>query len=313
MKAQPLCFVSIKRPKMCLICFFGALVITSGVFSQDTTTVLPEVREVFAAVGSSVKILCTDGGEKGVEWRFNSSVLISSPVLFMQNTSLKNQGIYTCHQPNGNLILTVSLHLGYPPSPPDVHCWSPTYPKRAICSWTLTPEPILPTHYIATYRSFSEPLSSARQCQKWEGQDRQCALEELEIFAGEPTLINITASNALGSTTRIWPFIFEQIVKPDPPVNVSVMVLPGKKLSVQWGPPPSWPDPVNFLLKYTVKYHWGKPGTARTLGPYESSKMVLSGLVAGRTYYIQISAKDFLDDGRTSDWSAPISATIPIN
>ncbi|KAG1934971.1 ciliary neurotrophic factor receptor subunit alpha preproprotein [Pimephales promelas] len=152
MKAQPLCFVSIKRPKMCLICFFGALVITSGVFSQDTTTVLPEVREVFAAVGSSVKILCTDGGEKGVEWRFNSSVLISSPVLFMQNTSLKNQGIYTCHQPNGNLILTVSLHLGYPPSPPDVHCWSPTYPKRAICSWTLTPEPILPTHYIATYR-----------------------------------------------------------------------------------------------------------------------------------------------------------------
>jgi len=143
MKAQPLCFVSIKRPKMCLICFFGALVITSGVFSQDTTTVLPEVRgkiylfrkhtlliqrvgsvqaclfsssppltEVFAAVSSSVKILCTDGGEKGVEWRFNSSVLVSSPVLFIQNTSLKNQGIYTCHQPNGNLILTVSLHLG---------------------------------------------------------------------------------------------------------------------------------------------------------------------------------------------------------
>jgi len=55
------------------------------------------------------------------------------------------------------------------------------------------------------------------------------------------------------------------VVKPDPPVNVSVTVLPGKKLSVQWGPPPTWPDPVNFLLKYTVKYHWGKPGTARTV------------------------------------------------
>lgn len=55
------------------------------------------------------------------------------------------------------------------------------------------------------------------------------------------------------------------VVKPDPPVNVSVMVMPGKKLSVQWGPPPTWPDPVNFLLKYTVKYHWGKPETARTV------------------------------------------------
>ncbi|XP_067308588.1 interleukin-27 subunit beta [Pseudorasbora parva] len=302
-----------KHQKMCLIYVFGALTITTGVFSQDTTTLQPNVREVFVAVGSSVKIPCTDGEEKGVEWRFNSSVLVSSPVLSIQNASLKDQGIYTCHQQNGNLVETVSLNLGYPPSLPDVYCWSPSYPKRAICSWTLTPDPMLPTHYITTYRSFSEPLSSARQCQKWEEQDRQCALEELEIFASEPTLINITAVNALGSTTHIWPFIFEQIVKPDPPVNVSVMVMPGRKLSVQWGPPPTWPDPVNFLLKYTVKFHWGKPEKARTLGPYESNKMVLSGLVAGRTYYIQISAKDILDDGRNSDWSAPISAIIPLN
>ncbi|XP_016329541.1 interleukin-27 subunit beta-like [Sinocyclocheilus anshuiensis] len=298
---------------MCLIYVFGALAITSGVFSQDTTTLLPETRDLFVAVGSSVKIPCSDGEEKGVEWRFNSSVLVSSPVLFIQNSSLKDQGIYTCHQLNGDLIQTVSLHLGYPPSPPDVHCWSPSYPKRAICSWTLTPDPILPTHYSATYRSFSDPLSSARQCQKWGEQDRQCALEQLEIFASEPTLINITAVNALGSTTRIWPISFEQIVKPDPPVNVSVMVMPGRKLSVQWGPPHTWPDPVNFLLKYTVKFHWGKPETARTLGPYESNKMVLSGLVAGRTYYIQISAKDSLDDGQSSDWSEPISATVSIN
>nr|AZT79001.1 Epstein-Barr-induced protein 3 isoform b [Ctenopharyngodon idella] len=138
---------------MCLIYIFGVLAITSGVFSQeDTTTVLPEVREVFVAVGSSVKIPCADGEGKGVEWRFNSSVLVSSPVLSIQNTSLKDRGFYTCHLPNGNLIQTVSLNVGYPPSPPNVHCWSPSYPKRAICSWTLTPDPILPTHYITTYR-----------------------------------------------------------------------------------------------------------------------------------------------------------------
>ncbi|XP_051554042.1 interleukin-27 subunit beta-like isoform X2 [Myxocyprinus asiaticus] len=296
---------------MCLIYFFGALiVITNGVFSQGMTTLPPKqnaVRDLFVAVGSPVKILCTDGEEIRVEWRLNSSVLYSSPILYIQNTSLKDQGIYTCHQQNGDLIQTLSLHLGY------VYCWSPSYPKRAICSWTLNPDPILPTHYIATYRSYSDPLSSAQQCQKWEEQDSQCVLEELEMFEREPTLINITAINALGSATRIWPFIFEDIVKPDPPVNVTVMVMPGRKLSVQWGPPPTWLDPVNFPLKYTVKFYWGKPDTARTLGPYESNKMVLSGLVAGRTYYIQISAKDFLDGGQSSNWSALISATIPVN
>lgn len=143
---------------MCLIYVFGVLAITSGVFSQDTTTLLPKIRgklylfrkytftvsctdtstqinsyihtqrvgsvqaclfsssppsiDLFVAVGSSVKIPCTDGEEKGVEWRFNSSVLVSSPVLSIQNSSLKDQGIYTCHQPNGDLIQTVSLHLG---------------------------------------------------------------------------------------------------------------------------------------------------------------------------------------------------------
>lgn len=44
MKAQLLCFVSIKRQKMGLIYVFGVLVITSGVFSQDPTTVPAEVR-----------------------------------------------------------------------------------------------------------------------------------------------------------------------------------------------------------------------------------------------------------------------------
>uniref|UniRef100_A0A672T7D7 Epstein-Barr virus induced 3 n=1 Tax=Sinocyclocheilus grahami TaxID=75366 RepID=A0A672T7D7_SINGR len=235
---------------MCLIYVFGALAITSGVFSQDTSNIQPEIRDLFVAVGSSVKIPCTDGEEKGVELRFNSSVLVSSPVLSIQNTSLKDQGIYTCNQLNGDLIQTVSLHLG---------CRI-IYPMR--CDWPNT-----------SSVSFSDPLASACQCQKWGEQD------------SEPTLINITAINALGSTTHIWPIIFQQIVKPDPPVN--------------WGPPPTWPDPVKFLLKYTMKFHWGKPETART----ESNKMVLSGLVAGRTYYIQISAKDSLDDGQSSEWS----------
>lgn len=301
---------------MCLIYIFGALVITGGVFSQDTTT-LPakqnSVRDLFVAVGSSVQIPCIDGEKKGVEWRLNNAVLFLSSVLSINNISLQDQGIYTCHQPNGDLIQRVSLHLGYPPSPPDVYCWSPSYPKRAVCSWTLTPDPIIPTHYIATYRSYSDPFSSAHQCHKWGEQDRQCVLEDLKIFESEPTLFNITAINALGSATRIWPFVFEEIVKPDPPENVVVMVISGKKLSVQWDPPTSWPDPVNFPLKYTVKFHWGKPDTARTLGPYESNKMILSGLVAGKTYHIQVSVKDFLDSGQNSDWSSPLSATIPIN
>lgn len=72
----------------------------------------PRSIDLFVAVGSSVQIPCIDGEEKGVEWKFNNSVLSLSPVLSIKNISLQDQGIYTCHQPNGDPIQRVFLHLG---------------------------------------------------------------------------------------------------------------------------------------------------------------------------------------------------------
>lgn len=59
----------------------------------------------------------------------------------------------------------------------------------------------------------------------------------------------------------IFWFIYPYAVKPDPPVNVKVVALPGKKLHVQWAPPPTWPDTVTFPLKYKVQFQWGNPNT----------------------------------------------------
>lgn len=64
-------------------------------------------------------------------------------------------------------------------------------------------------------------------------------------------------------------------MKPDAPVNVKVTALPGRKLQVQWAPPPTWPDPVTFPLKYVVQFQWGNANAAsvvsRTL-PHEKKQ-----------------------------------------
>ncbi|KAF7705872.1 interleukin-27 subunit beta [Silurus meridionalis] len=260
-----------------------------------------ETKDLSIVLGSSVELPCTNGSE----WRHNGSFLVLSPALHLHNTSLDDQGFYTCHNSNGEVLKTVRLQLGYPPSKPDVHCWSPSYPMKALCSWTLPHNPILPTYYISTYGRLDDTFS----CQRPSEQDRQCVLEDLELYSNVPYLVNITAVNALGSSSRLLPVIFEDIVKPDPPVDVKATALPGKKLHVQWAPPPSWPDPVNFPLKYKVQFQWGD--TANIMGPIELESMVRSGVMPGRTYHIRVSVMDLLGNGQSSEWSDTVNITMP--
>ncbi|KAI4886273.1 hypothetical protein NFI96_010603 [Prochilodus magdalenae] len=271
------------------------------------------LSDVYAAVGSSVELPCTDGVKDGLEWRRNGSVVGSGPVLNLRNASLEDAGVYTCHCSNGDPIEMLHLRLGYAPPPPDVRCWVPSYPLKALCSWTLTPDPLLPTHYITTYWYVNDDQNPAvRPCQIQSEQDRRCTLEGLdELYPVAPYLVNITAVNALGSAASILSVLLEDIVKPDPPVDVKVTPLPGKKVHVQWAPPPTWQDPESFPLKYKVNFYWGNPNTDNTMGPYESDSMVRSGVVPGRTYHIRVSAMDFLSHGQSSEWSDPVNITIP--
>ncbi|TSS97511.1 Ciliary neurotrophic factor receptor subunit alpha [Bagarius yarrelli] len=158
---------------------------------------------LYVAFGSSFELPC----ENGSEWRLNGSLEVSNPVLRLQNASLNHQGFYTCRDLTGETVMTVRLQLSYPPPVPDVHCWSPSYPLKALCSWTLPQDPILPTHYISTYRHLEE----IQECQKPSEQDRQCVLKELELFSNIPYFVNITAVNALGRASRVLPIIFEDI------------------------------------------------------------------------------------------------------
>lgn len=298
-----------------------AAALLSAALSQHTPAPLEHTprdgqlqKELYVAVGSWVVVTC-DGVADGslVEWRLNGSVLGHGSPLSVGNASAGGHGTYTCHDAQGGLIRTITLHTGYPPSPPVVHCWSPSYPTKAICSWTVQPEPILPTNYIATYSGGMK--SGVWPCLRLHGLPQQCVLEGLDIYPAIPYLLNVTAHNPLGSASTVLPIDLEAIVKPDPPINVRVGAVERRSLLVQWDPPPSWFDPINFALKYKVHYFWNQPdpGQSVTLGPYEAEEAKLRGLVPGRTYHIQVLAQDLLDHGQNSDWSQPVSVTVPYN
>nr|WKF45160.1 interleukin-27 subunit beta-like protein [Epinephelus akaara] len=222
-------------------------------------------------------------------------------------------------------LLRVTATSGTPLSTPRVHCLCSSYPNVTLCSW---PEPSTspPTHYIATYSERHRQLDT-KQCQLIQpgssssdltstsssSSERlwHCQLPNLRLLTDY--IINITAVYSGGSSSHLSSFMLEDIVKPDPPVNVRVSPQDVRNLRVQWSPPPSWANLNIFPLKYQILYRWENRGNPKSvnLGPFESTKVELKGLTLGRTYVFQVCAKELLGLGECSDWSSPVKITIP--
>ncbi|XP_041669308.1 interleukin-27 subunit beta [Cheilinus undulatus] len=219
-------------------------------------------------------------------------------------------------------LLRVTATSGNPPSTPKVHCWCASYPNVTFCSW---PEPSLspPMHYIATYSerhrqavtkechvfapgSSLSSLTAASSQRFW-----HCYLPNLKLLTDY--IINVTAVYSGASSSHLASFMLEDIVKPDPPVDVRVSPHNNRNLLVQWSPPPTWANMDIFPLKYHLKYQWGNSGTPGfvNVGPLESTKVEVKGLIPGRLYLVQVCAKELLDLGECSDWSSPVNITIP--
>ncbi|TNN40002.1 Interleukin-27 subunit beta [Liparis tanakae] len=90
--------------------------------------------------------------------------------------------------------------------------------------------------------------------------------------------------------------MLEDIVKPDPPVEVRVSPPGTSGLLVEWSPPPTWTNLDIFPLKYQIRCRWEIHGSQKsaTLGPFESTRVELKGLASGRTYRFQVCAQDLL-------------------
>ncbi|NXK69548.1 IL27B protein, partial [Sylvietta virens] len=195
-----------------------------------------------------------------------------------------------------------------PPSPPAIQCWASSYPQAVNCSWGLSPEPLLDTDFVATYRSVGgspKPLPCTLTG------PRSCSFGDLQVFSVTPYELNVTARNALGAAWGALPFLLESIVKPDPPEALRVSPIPGEpqKLLLEWSPPSSWPFPEYFPLQYRIRYSRDNDSVPTTVGPYELTSHTLTDLEPGSLHHIQVAAKDGADSGEFSAWSPPASGT----
>nr|XP_061823906.1 interleukin-27 subunit beta-like isoform X2 [Nerophis lumbriciformis] len=211
-----------------------------------------------------------------------------------------------------------------PPINPTVQCWCASYPNVTFCSWPQ-PADSQPVNYTASYMERHQP-SVTKQCQLIPPNSSSssssssssghhllwhCPLRELKLLTDY--IINVTTLYEGGSSSSLTSFMLEDIVKPDPPVDIKVSPQHPKKPLLEWSAPPTWTYLDIAPLKYYVTYKWDHRGIAKSveLGPLENTSMELDRLTPGRTYRFQVCAKELLGLGQRSHWSSPVTITLP--
>ncbi|XP_061457139.1 interleukin-27 subunit beta [Rhineura floridana] len=273
------------------------------------------IHQQYASHGASEVLLrCpVPEGSSTVEWKVNGTsrgILAAARdegSLALQNASLLQEGEYSCYELlTGKLLRRIQLKLGYPPGKPSVWCRSTTY-AAINCTWRLKTKTHLVTSFFSTYRLGLS--GEVQECIQPTTGASSCSIDNVQMFPVNPYILNITASNPLGTVTSLFSFFQNEILKPDPPEDVKVSPIPGerKKLLLEWKPPSSWQFPEYFPLKYLIRYSRDGTDSSKTTRPLEQTSFVWTGVRPGVTYHVQVAAKDFLDNGKYSDWSSKAS------
>ncbi|XP_068615049.1 interleukin-6 receptor subunit alpha [Brachionichthys hirsutus] len=249
------------------------------------------------------------GGSDQRETRWRTGETLSLPVV-----KLTDSGTYKCHY-RGRERFSLKVIITDPPEKPSLHCFKRSPSSKIRCEWT--PQKcvaVRPDCSLFVSKSPNEAFlrfpcsysSSASRC--W------CALDynedELRTVHRVYLCVQSVAGNA---TSSLMPFTPLDILKPDPPSNVSVRQVEGQetRMKVTWSRPASWkPQDNHYELNYEIKYGpLGSSLSHQQIQKVEARRScTVPDAMPGVEYLIQLRTRDEYD-GVWSDWSVPVLAT----
>ncbi|XP_067386982.1 interleukin-11 receptor subunit alpha isoform X2 [Emydura macquarii macquarii] len=275
----------------------------------------------YGQVGADVVLSCAGAhGRSGLEWRRDGAAtlpegsVLQNGDLVLPRAALAARGAYSCHDGKGQLLCSVSLRLGYLPGIPSVTCRASDY-ENFSCSWTPSLETFLPTRYVTTYRKlltgdekWRAKNSLAGPCVQDPASPRTCTVHKCEFWSAYR--LNVTEVNPLGASFRLLDVTMHAIIKPDPPEGLVVEPVPWapRRLRVRWRYPASWPQEPHFQLKFRLQYRPVVHGSWSMVETVNLSE-VITDAFSGLEHVVQVGARDFLDAGNWSEWSAEARAT----
>lgn len=245
------------------------------------------------------------------QWKFNNKGIQGNAVgsmLSLSHVRKNDSGRYSCHHGDAERF-SIRIIVTEAPETPHVSCYKKSPSSKIRCEWI----PLKPIHKGTSCSLLirkrligwfdNVPCSySARRSRCW------CALDHNEEERRMVHQVILCVSSLIGNATS-EPLSFKpmQILKPDPPYNVSIQSEAGlnQPLTVTWKPPFSWKFQDRFYqLIYEIRYKPVVSINYQTVTVYEHTRHTITDAKGGEEYAVQVRTKDEYE-GQWSDWSAP--------
>ncbi|XP_061104589.1 interleukin-6 receptor subunit alpha [Conger conger] len=249
------------------------------------------------------------------QWRVNGRVWTrggeAGDTLRIAPLLPSDRGNYSCHR-GGKKVFSVEIVVAVPLEQPTLSCYRKTPTSKIRCDWTSN-KPITPTPrcYLILKKGLYGRQSkvncsfSPSRARCW------CAMEQREgekdAFQATLCVTSITG-NATSPTIEIHP---ENIIKPDPPTNVTVHKMDGMehRLKVTWKYPHTW-SPNFYRLYFQLEYFPLVKGQAKEAQTVVSKGVsyTMKDILPRTEYVLRVRAKEEFDLGQWSDWSPQLYA-----
>ncbi|XP_035261967.1 interleukin-6 receptor subunit alpha isoform X1 [Anguilla anguilla] len=257
----------------------------------------------------------TEGREARVQWRVNGRLGTRGEeeggTLRLAPLRLSHKGNYSCHR-GGRKVFSVEIVVAAPLEQPTLSCYRRTPTSKIRCDWTAN-QSVTPTPQcslimkMGLYGELTEEQCSfsPSRARCW------CVLErrDVEKSAFQATLcLTSVTGNVTSPTIQVHP---KNIIKPDPPANVTVHAQDGMehRLKVTWKYPRTWSSAF-YRLKFHLQYFPIQNGEANEMQDVHTKRghHTINDVLSRTAYLLRVRAKEEFDLGQWSDWSPPVYA-----
>ncbi|XP_041253212.1 interleukin-6 receptor subunit alpha isoform X3 [Onychostruthus taczanowskii] len=265
---------------------------------------------VLGHLGANITLTCQDEvpanatvlwqvEEQGAEGSWGRQ-LAEGNTLLLRRLRYEDSGHYSCSVGSHllrslRLLVAAPPCLAEPPETPQVFCYRRSHDKDVLCEWPQQKKPSPGTRAtLWVKRRFAAENATEQRC-RYFSKARKFVCR-LKVPPGtddtKPLVVSTCVSNSAGGSAGKDKIItLSGVLKPDPPVNVTVEALEKapQRLRVNWSYPPSW-DPRFYWLRFQVDQ-------------VTTTWLDIRDAWRGTRHVVQVRAKDEFGHGTWSEWS----------